>query len=88
MNTFLLNIASPDGKILSAEVTFLSVRGAAGDLAVMAGHVPFMTAVKPGTCRLLFDDGSERIGELDGGLLSVGSSEVTLLAAKFRWAEA
>ena len=88
MNTFLLNISSPDGKIFSGEVNGLVVRGVAGDLAVLAGHVPFMTAVKPGTCRLLFDDGSERIGELDGGLLSVGSSEVTLLAAKFRWAEA
>ena len=88
MKGYRLKISTPDGSVFDGEAVKLDVRGIEGELAVMAGHVPFMTAVKPGSCRLLFSDGSERIGELDGGLLSVGSSEVTLLAAKFRWAEA
>ena len=88
MKEYRLKISTPDGSVFDGEAVKLDVRGIEGELAVMAGHVPFMTAVKPGTCRLLFSDGSERVGELDGGLLSVGSSEVTLLAAKFRWAEA
>ncbi|MBO5219710.1 MAG: hypothetical protein J6C52_09785 [Clostridia bacterium] len=88
MKEYRLKISTPDGSVFEGEAVKLDVRGIEGELAVMAGHVPFMTAVKPGSCRLLFDDGSERIGELDGGLLSVGSDEVTLLAAKFRWAEA
>ena len=88
MKEYRLKISTPDGSVFEGEAVKLDVRGIEGELAVMAGHVPFMTAVKPGSCRLLLSDGSERIGELDGGLLSVGSSEVTLLAAKFRWAEA
>jgi len=87
MKEYRLKISTPDGSVFDGEAVKLDVRGIEGELAVMAGHVPFMTAVKPGSCRLLFADGSERTGELDGGLLSVGSSEVTLLAAKFRWAE-
>ena len=86
MNTFLLNIASPDGKILSAEVTFLSVRGAAGDLAVMAGHVPFITSVKPGTrCAVHFPDETIREGVTEGGLLTVAKEEVTFLTAGITW---
>ena len=88
MKGYRLKISTPDGSVFDGEAVKLDVRGIEGELAVMAGHVPFMTAVKPGSCRLLLSDGSERIGELDGGLLSVGSSEETLLAAKFRWAEA
>ena len=88
MKEYRLKISTPDGSVFDGDAVKLDVRGIEGELAVMAGHVPFMTAVKPGSCRLLLSDGSERIGELDGGLLSVGSSEVTLLAAKFRWAEA
>ena len=88
MKEYRLRISTPDGSVFEGEAVKLDVRGIEGELAVMAGHVPFMTAVKPGSCRLLLSDGSERVGELDGGLLSVGSSEVTLLAAKFRWAEA
>ena len=88
MKEYRLKISTPDGSVFDGDAVKLDVRGIEGELAVMAGHVPFMTAVKPGSCRLLLSDGSERIGELDGGLLSVGNSEVTLLAAKFRWAEA
>ena len=85
MKEYKLKISTPDGSVFDGDAVKLDVRGIEGDLAVMAGHVPFMTAVKPGTCRLLLADGTERIGELDGGLLSVGSGEVTLLAAKYHW---
>ena len=47
MNTFQLNISSPDGKIFEGAVARITVRGAEGDLAVMAGHVPFITSVRP-----------------------------------------
>ena len=46
MNTFGLTISSPDGNIFQGEAVKLSVRGIEGDLAVMAGHIPFITAVK------------------------------------------
>ena len=86
MNTFLLNISSPDGKVFSGEVTFLSVRGVAGDLAVMAGHVPFITNVKPDTrCAIHLADGTEKEGTTGGGLLTVAKEEVTYLTAGIDW---
>jgi len=86
MNTFLLNISSPDGKVFSGKVTFLSVRGVAGDLAVMAGHVPFITNVKPGThCSIHLEDGTVKEGTTDGGLLTVAKEEVTYLTAGIDW---
>ena len=88
MNTFRLKISTPDGDIFDAQAYKLDVRGIEGELAVMAGHVPFMTAIKPGKCRILFDDGTEREASQDGGLLHVGADAVTLLAAKFVFADA
>ena len=86
MNTFLLNISSPDGKVFSGEVTFLSVRGVAGDLAVMAGHVPFITNIKPDTrCAIHLADGTEKEGTTGGGLLTVAKEEVTYLTAGIDW---
>ena len=86
MNTFLLNISSPDGKVFSGKVTFLSVRGAAGDLAVMAGHVPFITSVKPDShCAIHLEDGTVKEGTTGGGLLTVGKDEVTYLTAGIDW---
>ena len=87
MNSFKLKISTPDGNVFDSEAVKLDVRGLEGDLAVMAGHVPFMTALKPCDCRILLPDGDERVGSVEGGLLNVGSSEVTLLVVGYKWKE-
>ena len=86
MNTFLLNISSPDGKVFSGEAVMLVVRGVAGDLAVMAGHVPFITNVKPDTrCAIHLADDTVKEGTTGGGMLTVGKNEVTYLTAGINW---
>ena len=52
MKTFPLTVSSPDGDAFSGEAVCLSLRGTAGDLAVMAGHIPFVTSVVPCTVRI------------------------------------
>lgn len=85
MKTYPLTVSSPDGNLFSGEVVQMIVRGAAGDLAVMADHIPIVTAVKPCNCRILLADGTERIGHTDGGVLSVSKKSVTLLSGSFTW---
>ena len=88
MTTFKLTVSSPDGDLFSGEIVNLSLRGAMGDLAVMAGHVPFITSVVPGECKIEFEDGEEKIGTTEGGILTVAKDKVTLLAGSFKWKEA
>lgn len=85
MKTFPLTIASPDGNLFDQPVVRLILRGTEGDLSVMAGHIPFITAVRPGDCRVELEDGSEKLGRLDGGLLTVAEDRVTLLSGSFVW---
>ncbi len=85
MNTFHLMISSPDGNLFDDEAVKLSVRGVDGDLAVLAGHIPFITAVKSCECRIELADGSQKIGYTAGGLLSVSNEITTLLSSDFHW---
>ena len=85
MNTFHLTVATPDGHCFNGEVASLFLRGAAGDLAILAGHVPFVTAVQPGVCRITLPDGSEKPAHIDGGLLTVAPEGTTLLSGSFRF---
>lgn len=87
MNTYTLTIATPDGNKFQGEAAGLFVRGAEGDLAVLAGHIPFITSVKAGKCRVHLPDGEERSATLDGGLLTVATDKVTLLSGSFQWDE-
>lgn len=79
MNTFALTVASPDGELFKGEASKLSLRGIGGELAILARHVPFVTAVLPGKIRIVLPDGCEKLFSIEGGLLTVSSASVTLL---------
>lgn len=85
MNTFQLKIASPDGNIFKDQAAKISLRGSEGDLAVMAGHIPFITTVKSGACKIELEDGSTKTGYVESGLLTVSDHAVTLLSSNFQW---
>lgn len=87
MTPFTLKISSPEGDLFCGEITRLCVRGTEGELAVMAGHIPFVTAVRPGDCLLEMEDGSRRVGRTDGGMLTVGKTQTVLLSSSFTWRE-
>ena len=87
MNTFTLTIATPDGNKFGGEVIGLFVRGAEGDLAILAGHMPFITSVQAGKCRIHLPDDDEKSATVDGGLLTVSDKAVTLLSGSFAWDE-
>ena len=79
MNTFRLKVSTPEGLKYDDEAERIVVRGALGDLAVLAGHVPMMTTVREGTCRVVTADGATRAGKTHGGILAVGKDSVVAL---------
>ena len=85
MNTYNLIISTPDGSVFDDMAEALVVRGTEGELAVMAGHIPFITAVKPGECKLVLPDESEKIATIGGGILTVQNNKTTLLCSDFKW---
>ncbi len=87
MKTFKLQIAAPDGMRYDGESTQLSVRGIAGELAVLAGHVPFVTALVPGEVRVYLESGEIKKGQCGGGMLMVAKDCTRVMASDFTWKE-
>lgn len=85
MNTFKLTVSSPDGNKFEGEIVKLDVKGSEGDLAIMAGHIPFVTSLVKAPCTLHFADGSTKIAQSEGGLLSVGKDGTYLLSGSFKF---
>ena len=82
MNTFKLVISSPCGDLFNGDVVSISLRGAEGELAVMAGHVPFITTVKPCDFRVFLSDGEQKTARTEGGILTVSKEKVTFLSGR------
>ncbi len=87
MNTFKLIIASPDGNKFDGEVLKLDVRGVEGELAIMAGHIPFVTSVVPSDCIVWLDYDTKKTAKLNGGLLTVDTTTATLISGSFQFDE-
>ena len=63
----------------------LILRGTEGDLAVMAGHVPFVTGVVKGRVVVVTAEEERKEGVIDGGVLTVSREEVTVLTGSVEW---
>lgn len=87
MKSFKLEIASPDGMKFDGEAVQLSVRGIGGDLAILAGHIPFVTALKNGECRVYTGEDGQNIrhATCGGGVLTVSKECVRILSSDFVW---
>ncbi len=89
MKEFPLKIASPEGLLFDGNAVQLSVRGISGELAILAGHIPFVTALKESECRIYIgNDGKEiRRAHVTGGMLIVTKDCVRMLSSGFTWEE-
>ena len=83
MKTFTLVVSSPDGNKFKGEVVKLDVRGVEGELAVMAGHIPFVTSLVDAPCTVWLPDGTKKTATANGGVLSVDKDTVTLISGSF-----
>ena len=83
MKSFKLIVSTPEGNVFDKDVTVLSLRGTEGSLAVMANHVPFITATKEGEVKIVIDDEKEIFALSSDGILTVAKENVTLLCGSF-----
>ena len=80
MATFNLTIVSAERKIFEGEVKQVQATGVEGELGILPGHTPLLTAIKPGIVKFTLQDGNEEVIYVSGGFLEVQPNIVTVLA--------
>lgn len=76
----LLEIVTPEKKVLSEEVDIVIAPGEEGEFGVLPSHIPFLTKLKVGELRFRVGDVS-RFATIMGGYAEVLPDRVTVLAA-------
>ncbi len=80
-NTIHVDVVSAEQQIFSGEALFVVLPGEAGELGIYPRHTPLITRIKPGAVRIKpADGGEENLIFVDGGILEVQPSIVTVLA--------
>ena len=86
MNSFPLKIVTPDGVAFDGMAEELIVRTIAGDLGIMAGHIPCVAPLGMGLATVI-TEGKRRYAACIGGMVSVMDGHVNLVPTTFEWAE-
>ena len=71
MATFHFDLVSPEKLLFAGDVGQVDLPGAEGDLGVLAGHAPLVTALRPGII-VMFRDGGDLRVVVNGGFAEVG----------------
>ncbi|AWX14065.1 F0F1 ATP synthase subunit epsilon [Mergibacter septicus] len=79
MKTFDLTVVSAEKKLFSGKVSSIQVSGIDGELGILAGHTPLLTAIKPGIVKIVSDN-QEEVIYVSGGFLEVQPNIVIVLA--------
>ncbi len=86
MNTFHLEIVTPDGLAFEGEVISLLVKTDEGDVEILAGHADYLATIATGRARLKTNEG-DRLAAISGGFLTVEKKSVKLVATTFEFAD-
>ena len=87
MTTFHLTVVTPDGCAFEGQAERVVCRAIDGDLAILAKHGAYCTALGMGEAHIVDAEGSRRRAACMGGMLTVLDGEVRLVATTWEWAE-
>jgi F-type H+-transporting ATPase subunit epsilon len=79
MATFHFDLVSPEKLLFAGEVAQVDLPGSEGDMGVLAGHAPLVTALRPGVIMVYREGGGLRV-VVNGGFAEVGPAGLTVLA--------
>ncbi len=75
-----LELVSPEKLLLSDAYEMVVVPGAEGDFAVMAGHTPITSSLRPGVIAIYEGDAEKARIFVNGGFVQVAEDKMTVLA--------
>lgn len=79
MSTFLLEIVTPERKMYAQQVDMVSVKGADGELGILAHHIPLVTPLKIAPVIIKANGKVEELA-VHGGFVQVSKDKVVILA--------
>ena len=84
--SFHLEIRTPEQLIYEGDVTSLQTPGVEGNFQILAGHIPFLTALDVGEIRIRESSDTPQLIATSGGVFEVLRTGVTALVETAEWA--
>ena len=87
MNTFRLQIVTPDGPMYDSLAERVFLRSMTGDIEILARHCNYCTGIGMGEARVTDPGGEIRRAACIGGMLTVTEGVCRIMATTWEWRE-
>lgn len=77
--SFIFELVTPERQLLAGEAEQVVVPGSEGDFAVLAGHTPFVSTLRPGILDITMTNGRTRVF-VKKGVAEADPARLTVLA--------
>ncbi len=74
-----LEIVTPEKTLFSDEIKYVQVPGSKGKFGVLKNHAPLISTLGKGTIKVKQEDSSERLFEIEGGVIEVLKNNIIIL---------
>ncbi|SFX40202.1 F0F1 ATP synthase subunit epsilon [Marinospirillum alkaliphilum] len=78
--TMHCNVVSAEKKLFDGRAELVVASGIMGELGILPGHTPLLTELKPGSIKVVKQNGEEELIYVSSGFLEVQPDTVTVLA--------
>ncbi len=79
MDKMKLKIVTPDKTLYDSDVSYIVVPALDGQISVLPGHIPLISAIKPGEIKIV-NEGKEDFFSITKGVLETDGKSVTIIA--------
>ncbi|MBF7096150.1 ATP synthase F1 subunit epsilon [Alkalibacter mobilis] len=87
MSTYRLRIITPDRVFYDGEIEKIVLKGAEGDMAILADHTPLMTTLALSELKVFTEPKNFKMATLLGGFAKIMPDNVVILADAAEWPE-
>lgn len=74
-----LEIITPDNKIFEGNVKQVKLPGSKGAFAILKNHAPIVSTLERGVLKIVEEDGSEHLFEVNGGVIENKANKIIVL---------
>ena len=82
MNTFELEIVTPEKQVFAGSVQSVQVPGTQGSFQVLYNHAPVISTLSKGKIKLVKEDGNEEDFSMQDGVIEVLKNKVIVLVER------
>ena len=84
---FHLHIADLDGLVYDGQAQMISCRTIDGEVAILARHINYISAISVGRAAVIMEDGSRREAACVGGMLTMVDNYCRMICNTWEWTE-